>query len=43
MTRVCIEACQILCFSHWVPLEMHVFDKNMAGLHKKRLIYARDD
>ena len=42
MTRVFIEACQILCISHLVPLEMHFMDKNLAGLHNKRLIYARD-
>ena len=42
MTRVFIQACQILCISHWVPVEMHFMDKNMAGLQNKRLIYVSD-
>ena len=37
MTRVFIEACQMHCISHWVPLEMHCMDKNLTGLHNKRL------
>ena len=42
MIRAFIEACQILCISHWVSLEMHCMGKNLAGLHNKRLICASD-
>ena len=42
MTRVFMEACQMLCISQCVPVEMHFIDKNLSGLHNKRLTFARE-